>query len=353
MIQINVDSRKAAATSLEPLPTGNDRTIEVSFVVSGQKWSGALLTAIFKVTTNRGRTYTVPAILDDDGIAKIPDSVLIFPGADVAVGLRGTFADKAVASELAHLGKTVRGADTEDVPDPEKLIKTDFDNFLAELMRIIEQRIPADVASKAWVESQGYLKDASFDDYAKKEWVENKGYLTEQSLDGYVTEDEQTAALAEKQDNIDSEHKLDYSLIANTPEIPTIPTDVSAFNNDVGYQTAGDVETAISGKADSADLGDLAYEDTVNYETQVTNKPTIPAVPTAVSELENDVGYQTESEVADAIDDAVDGKEDSSNKTTSLSSSSTDTEYPSAKCVYDIIGDVENILDELIGGETV
>ena len=33
-----------------------------------------------------------------------------------------------------------------------------------------------------------------------------------------------------------------------------------------------------------------------------------------------------------------------SNKVTSLSSSSTDNEYPSAKCVYDIIGDVESLL---------
>ena len=40
----------------------------------------------------------------------------------------------------------------------------------------------------------------------------------------------------------------------------------------------------------------------------------------------------------------VSGKEDKSNKVTSLSSSSTDTQYPSAKCVYDLIGDVETIL---------
>lgn len=40
----------------------------------------------------------------------------------------------------------------------------------------------------------------------------------------------------------------------------------------------------------------------------------------------------------------VSGKEDKSNKVTSLSASSTDTQYPSAKCVYDLIGDVETIL---------
>lgn len=35
------------------------------------------------------------------------------------------------------------------------------------------------------------------------------------------------------------------------------------------------------------------------------------------------------------------------NKVTTLSASSTDTEYPSAKCVYDIIGDVESLLSEV------
>ena len=40
-------------------------------------------------------------------------------------------------------------------------------------------------------------------------------------------------------------------------------------------------------------------------------------------------------------------KEVTTNKVTSLSSSSTDTQYPSAKCVYDLIGDVETLLSEV------
>lgn len=43
--------------------------------------------------------------------------------------------------------------------------------------------------------------------------------------------------------------------------------------------------------------------------------------------------------------DPNDGKyELQTNKVTSISSSSTDTQYPSAKCVYDIIGDIETLL---------
>ena len=53
------------------------------------------------------------------------------------------------------------------------------------------------------------------------------------------------------------------------------------------------------------------------------------------------------------------GKEDTANKVTSLSSSSTDTEYPSAKAVYDVVGNVESALSSintalavLIGGNS-
>ena len=40
-------------------------------------------------------------------------------------------------------------------------------------------------------------------------------------------------------------------------------------------------------------------------------------------------------------------KQDKSDLVTSLSSASTNTQYPSAKCVYDIIGDVETLLSEV------
>ena len=43
----------------------------------------------------------------------------------------------------------------------------------------------------------------------------------------------------------------------------------------------------------------------------------------------------------------VDDKEDTSNKVTTLSSSSTDTQYPSAKCVYNLVGNVESLLASL------
>lgn len=40
----------------------------------------------------------------------------------------------------------------------------------------------------------------------------------------------------------------------------------------------------------------------------------------------------------------ISGKENISNKVTSLSAQSTDTQYPSAKCVYDLVGNIESLL---------
>jgi len=43
----------------------------------------------------------------------------------------------------------------------------------------------------------------------------------------------------------------------------------------------------------------------------------------------------------------ADEKQDISNLVTSLSSSSTNAQYPSAKCVYDLIGNVESLLADI------
>ena len=44
------------------------------------------------------------------------------------------------------------------------------------------------------------------------------------------------------------------------------------------------------------------------------------------------------------------GYEVTTNKVTSLSAQSTDTQYPSAKCVYDLFGDIDNVLNAILNG---
>lgn len=62
-------------------------------------------------------------------------------------------------------------------------------------------------------------------------------------------------------------------------------------------------------------------------------------------------GYATESWVTGqgylTAHQDISGKQDKSNLVTSLSASSTDAQYPSAKCVYDALGDIETLLAAL------
>ena len=61
--------------------------------------------------------------------------------------------------------------------------------------------------------------------------------------------------------------------------------------------------------------------------------------------------YMVVATVATTIGKAEwDAKQDVANLVTSLSASSTDTQYPSAKCVYDLVGDVESLLSNINSG---
>ena len=64
-------------------------------------------------------------------------------------------------------------------------------------------------------------------------------------------------------------------------------------------------------------------------------------IPTNNNQLTNGAGYITNS--------ALSGYQTTSNLVTSLSSASTNTQYPSAKCVYDIVGDIESAINTIRG----
>ena len=69
------------------------------------------------------------------------------------------------------------------------------------------------------------------------------------------------------------------------------------------------------------------------------------AADVAVDQTYNSTSSYAQSGVA--VAEAISGKQDTSNLVTAISSSSTDNQYPSAKCVYDIIGNLETILAAL------
>lgn len=133
-----------------------------------------------------------------------------------------------------------------------------------------------------------------------------------------------------------------------------IPTKVSQLENDSGYITEHQDLTPYAKTTDlTAHTGNsdihvtaaekAAWNGKSNFSgsyNDLSDKPTIPTVPSKVSAFTNDAGYLTRHQ-------DISGKEDKSNKVTSLSASSTDTQYPSAKCVYDMIGNVEALLAAL------
>lgn len=93
----------------------------------------------------------------------------------------------------------------------------------------------------------------------------------------------------------------DVGALPDSTVIPTVPTNVSAFQNDAGYLTAvpsqyvteTELQTAIAGKANTADLATVA---TSGEYADLSNKPTIPTVPSNVSAFTNDAGYITASQ---------------------------------------------------------
>lgn len=102
-----------------------------------------------------------------------------------------------------------------------------------------------------------------------------------------------------------------YNDLTNTPTIPTVPTNVSAFTNDAGYLTNFVEQQVLSISNDTIFLTggsfvklpagfDGNYNSLTNKPqlfsgdyNDLSNKPTIPTVPTNVSAFTNDAGYIT------------------------------------------------------------
>ena len=93
--------------------------------------------------------------------------------------------------------------------------------------------------------------------------------------------------------------------------------------------------------------------DTSTIETEIGDLASLTTTTkTDLVSAINEVDSNTSTN-ATSITNLQNNKEDKSNKVTSISSSSTDTQYPSAKCVYDLVGDIESILETLDIGEGV
>lgn len=143
-----------------------------------------------------------------------------------------------------------------------------------------------------------------------------------------------------------------YNDLIDKPTIPTVPTSNTAFTNDAGYITEDalsgyaessavteEISAAVSGKADSSavtEVSDALTAHTANTTVHITaaertawnaksdfsgsyndltDKPTIPTVPTSNTAFTNDAGYITSGEAQTQIDNSISGKVDTTTYT--------------------------------------
>ena len=116
----------------------------------------------------------------------------------------------------------------------------------------------------------------------------------------------------------------DYNDLINTPEIPTVPENVSAFNNDAGYITSEDIPeiqsvptnvSAFTNDANYITAEDIPEQVNADWEATegvayILNKPEIPVVPENVSTFTNDAGYLTNADLL-AVINALNARIDS------------------------------------------
>lgn len=142
-----------------------------------------------------------------------------------------------------------------------------------------------------------------------------------------------TSALSGKQSTIDSNHKLSSDLVDDTNHTNKFVTtsEKNTWNNKQDALVSG---TNIKTVNNTSLLGSGNIE--IPSGTEVEANPTLSGSEADLTAIEIDgtkykVPFTANSEVT-------------TNKVTSLSAASTDTQYPSAKCVYDLIGNIETLL---------
>ena len=154
---------------------------------------------------------------------------------------------------------------------------------------------------------------------------------------------------------------INYSLITETGSKLAITIDNSTYQM---YITLKDKNDNVIHTSNTIDLPieqlvmNVTYDNTNKAIVITLQNGNVTSVPVGAlidglvsnDDLNTILGnYYNKSQTDNLLDD----KENVSNKVTSINSSSTDTQYPSAKCVYDIVGDLETILTTLDVGNGV
>ena len=143
--------------------------------------------------------------------------------------------------------------------------------------------------------------------------------------------------------NNKSDFSGDYNDLTNKPTIPTVPTNISDFTNDAGYITNDD----ITGKADTSAVtavSDALTSHTANTSVHVTSAEKAEwddkAEVIELTQAQYDALVTKDPDVLYVISDAAPAEVIIS---TTITSSSTNGEAASAKAVYDFVGGLKMV----------
>lgn len=140
-----------------------------------------------------------------------------------------------------------------------------------------------------YISQNGYVDSSYVINYNTEQ-----GYVDTTYVTNYINN---SGAVTSESDPVFTAWDKDYNDLINKPTIPTVPTNVSELANDAGYMTSFTESQILSISNDTIFLTGGSYVKlpagfSGDYN-DLTNKPTIPTVPTNVSELTNDAGYLT------------------------------------------------------------
>jgi hypothetical protein len=152
-----------------------------------------------------------------------------------------------------------------------------------------------DKADKSDVEAVSKAVEAKADKAVVETLSAKVDAIKVPSLEGYATEEFVKGEIA----------KIDI------PDMPEVPTKVSAFENDAEYLTAAvaDLKYAPIG-SEGVDLSDYATKEFVADEIAKIDIPDMPEIPTKVSAFENDANYLTEHQDISGKQDVISDLED-------------------------------------------
>ena len=181
-------------------------------------------------------------------------------------------------------------------------IPTNVSELVNDAGYVTEESLSEDYATKVWVQEQGYVTDIS----GKQDVSGMTAYTTNDAFSTHTANTDIHVTASDKQNwNNKSDFSGDYNDLTNKPTIPTVPTNVSDFVNDAGYATSGYVDSSVSGKVNTTDFNTYS----ANTDARLAEDEEVTSA--ALNELNEALsGKADTSAVTASIAAAVSGKQD-------------------------------------------